>query len=238
MRRLFIFLLLWFLPALHYSQNRVLNPDFEQKTGCPSRSGQINLAVYWFSANNGTPDYFNDCSPGIEFGTEFNKKGGQIPHSGHAYAGLQFYNLNGNEYYEYLENQLDSSLAPGQLYCISAFVSLGDVLYAYQKIGAVLSMNSIQTGTPLKIILPALQLTGSNYLTDQSQWMCIKGLYRAKGGEKFLTLGDFSKTDSFWYIPSRSATDSVFKSTYYFVDDVSVMAIADSSDCHCLPGSR
>jgi hypothetical protein len=64
--------------------------------------------------------------------------------------------------------------------------------------------------------------------------MCISGLYKAKGNEKLLTIGSFSPKEEFWNIHTRSATDSLFKSTFYFIDDISLEAVSDSSECGCL----
>ncbi|MFZ4523441.1 MAG: hypothetical protein ACOYNC_17190 [Bacteroidales bacterium] len=232
-RRLTLFLLLF--PAVAFSQNLLRNPGFELKSDCPGRPGQINLADFWSSPNTATPDYFNDCATGLDYGTEFNKKGGQVPHAGHAYAGLQFYCMNRNEFYEYLQTQLDTAMTAGQLYCITAFVSLGKADYALKELGALLSVTALKSPDAHKLKIPYTSLGNGEYLTDQDQWICIKGLYKAKGNERLLTIGNFTPSDEFWNIHTRSATDSLFKSTFYFMDDVSVEAISDSSECSCLP---
>lgn len=220
-------------PLIVYSQNLIPNPSLEQHTGCPEQPGQIHLASHWFSSNMATPDYFNDCSPGLDYGAEFNKKGGQVAHSGHAYAGLQFYNLNRNEFFEYIETLLDSALIAGQLYCIRGFVGLGQSAYAIREIGAVLSVNELKAQQSVKITLPHISLTSGKYLDDQNEWMCIQGIYKAKGKERFLTLGNFTPGDDFWHVQLQSTTDSLFKSCYYFIDDLSLFAIGDSTECIC-----
>jgi len=232
MSRTLIILLLW-IPLLLPAQNLVKNPSFEIKNGCPDQPGQVSLARFWISPNTGTPDYFNDCSPGLDYGTEFNKKGGRQPHSGHAYAGMQFYLLNHNEFYEYVQTVLDTTLTAGNLYCVSAWVSLGKSTYGIRQLGALLSATEIKEQGSHKMKLPAVPLGSGKYLLDQDQWMCIKGVYKAKGSEKLLTIGDFTSGDSFWNIATQSPTDSLFKSTYYFIDDVSVEAIRDSSEFRC-----
>lgn len=231
-RRIGIFLL--FMPVMMFAQNLVPNPGFEQKNGCPDGPGQINLTRFWVSPNIATPDYFNDCSAWLDYGTEFNKKGGQVAHSGQAYAGLQFYYLNRNEFFEYIQTRLDTVLVSGQLYCIKAFVSLGKADYAYRELGALLSVNEVKSVDAHKLKLPCTPLENGQYLVDQDRWMCISGLYKAKGNERLLTIGDFSPHDEFWNIKTRSHTDSLFKSTFYFIDDVSLEAIKDSSECACL----
>jgi len=231
--RYFLFSLL-FLCSINLSgQNRILNSGFEEKSGCPERSGMIYLANFWFSPNNGSPDYFNDCSPSLEYGTEFNKKGGRLPHSGHGYAGLQFYNMNRNEYYEYLETMLDSALTANQLYCIKVYVSLGKATYAFNEFDAVLSVAELKSTIPVKLKIPHTVLSNGTYLTNNQNWMCIQGTYEAKGGERYLTLGNFSEKNDFWNIRTRNVTDSLFKSSYYFIDDVSIEAISAMTDCSC-----
>jgi OmpA-OmpF porin, OOP family len=227
-------ILIFSLPLLLQAQNLVLNPGFEEQAGCPDKPGQIKLANSWSSPSIGTPDYFNDCSFGLEYGTEFNCKGGQVARSGKAYAGLQFHNLNRNEYFEYLQTMLSTALAPGQLYCISAWVSRGRSSYALKELGAIVSVTEVRSQNAHKLKLPFTSLRGRDYLTDQDQWMCITGIYKAKGNERLLTMGDFTPGDEFWHVIQRTATDSLFKSAYYFIDDVSVSAISDSSQCKCL----
>jgi len=229
----YLFSLLLFCSINLSGQNRIINPGFEEKSGCPSRPGQIYLANSWFSPNNGSPDYFNDCSPSLEYGTEFNKKGGRLPHSGHGYAGLQFYDMNRNEYYEYLETMLDSALTADQLYCIRAFVSLGKATYAFNEFNVVLSVAELKSANPVKLNIPHITIGNGQNLTDNQHWMCIKGIYKAKGGERYLTIGNFSEDNVFWNIRTRSVTDSLFKSSYYFIDDVSLEAISAAADCSC-----
>jgi OmpA-OmpF porin, OOP family len=223
-----------FIPSILFSQNLLPNPGFEQKNGCPDKPGQINFASSWVSPSIATPDYFNDCSAGLDYGTEFNKKGGQVPHTGHGYAGLQFYLLNRNEFFEYIQTPLDTALVSGKLYCIKAYISLAKVDYAFRELGALLSVTEIRSPDAHKLKLPYTALGNGQYLTDQDQWMCISGIYKAKGNERLLTIGDFSPKDEFWNIHTQSATDSLFKSCYYFIDDVSLVAIRDSSECGCM----
>jgi hypothetical protein len=228
-----IAIILFILPVILVAQNRIPNPGFEKKNGCPESPGQINLANFWVSPNIATPDYFNDCSSGLDYGTEFNKKGGQLAHTGNAYAGLQFYSLNRNDFYEYMETRLDSALIQDQLYCIRAFVSLGKSDYAFRELGAVLSVTEVKSPDARKLKLPYVSIGNGDYLLEQEKWMCISGLYKAKGNERLITIGDFSKKDQFWNIHTQSETDSLFKSTFYFIDDLSLVPVSDSSDCHC-----
>jgi OOP family OmpA-OmpF porin len=229
MRILSLFLILF--PAVLFSQNLVINSDFESKSGCPTSSGQFLLANEWLSPNVGTPDFFNDCSPTLEYGTEYNCRGGQIPHSGHGYMGILSENLHNNQFFEYIETHLKEPLKSNQLYCVKIFVSLGDCDYALDELGAVFSQNALKDLQVKKIVLPYVSLSNGSVLSDTEKWMCIKGVYKAKGGEKYLTIGDFDKDDKFIKVRNNS-NDPTFKSAYYFIDDVTVEPVDDESGCN------
>ena len=216
-----------------FSQNLILNPDFETHRDCPQSLGQYSLSNGWNSPNNGTPDYFNDCSASYNFGTEFNIKGGQIAHSGHAYMGIHMNSLHTNIFFEYLETKLKSPLLAGQLYCISLFVSLGNSDCALKELGVVASQNVIRSTESSRIDLPYIPLLGEGELADSTSWSCIRGTYKARGGENFITLGYFSKENEFVRLRLNPKLDSTFYSAYYFIDDVAVCPVKEPADCNC-----
>ena len=227
-----LLIILMFLPFQLLAQNLVLNPDFENKNGCPSSLGQYRLAENWFSPNSGTPDYFNDCSNSMDFGTEFNCKGGQIPHSGHGYMGFISENLHRNAYFEYLETTLKEPLKAGQIYCIRMFVSLGNTTFALRELGVVVSQTQLKDLSSGEFHLPYTSITNGSILSDTREWMCINGFYTAKGGETYLTIGDFGDDNNFVITQNVTKTDTSFKSAYYFIDDVSV-EVASDRECKC-----
>jgi OmpA-OmpF porin, OOP family len=222
-------------PMVTFGQNLIINPDFETHSGCPNTSGQYLLAEEWFSPNLGSPDYFNDCSNTLEYGTEFNCKGGQIPHSGHGYMGILSENLHNNEYFEYLETHLNDPLVAGQTYCIRFYVSLGDCDFALQELGAVFSQTILKVPEAKKVVLPYVPITNGSVLSETEKWMCIKGTYKAKGGERYLTIGYFNKEDNFIRVRENPKVNPTFRSAYYFIDDVSVMPVGDEGYCITTP---
>lgn len=232
MRTLTLIVLLF--PTSLFSQNLVINSDFESKSGCPTASGQFLLAEEWFSPNTGTPDYFNDCSPTLEYGTEYNARGGQIPHSGHGYMGILSENLHKNQFFEYLETHLKEPLVSDRLYCIKMFVSLGDCDYALDELGVVFSQTALKDLQVKKIILPYISISNGTVLSDTEKWLCIKGIYKAKGGERYMTIGDFDKEDKFIQVRTNN-NDPSFKSAYYFIDDVTLVPVEDAAGCEYTP---
>lgn len=230
-RSLFIFLIIIATMPV-FAQNKILNPGFDQKNDCPKHSGQISMANFWLSPNNSTPDYFNDCSTSFDYGTEFNKKGGQVPHSGHAYAGIQVYNMNHNEYYEYLETRFDTALTASEQYCIRVWVSLGQSKYALTEFGVAFSVDEIKSASPQRLDIPFTRLSNAKPLSDSENWMCLHGVYTARGGERFITFGNFLK-NNFRILQLDNSNDTLFKSAYYFIDDISVEPVKDQAGCTC-----
>lgn len=217
--------LLFLLVSLTFrlaAQNLVPNPGFEIRTGCPSGPGQCTMAEGWFSVNAATPDYFNDCSNAMEYGTEFNEKGGQIPHSGHAYMGFVSEDLHRNPYYEYIGTRLTDPLNAGQTYCIRIYVSRGKSTSALHELGAVFSQTKVKVSSVNELHIPYISLKDQDFLSDTEGWICLKASFTAKGGESFLTIGDFGDDSNFVLVYNDPKLDATFKSAYYFIDDVSV----------------
>ena len=218
-------------PTYLLAQNLVSNHDFETYSNCPKSLGEVKLATSWSCPNAGTPDYFNDCSSSLDFGTEFNKKGGQIAHSGHGYAGFQSEVLNRNEFFEYLETSLTEPLVADSMYCIRMYVSQGTSTVSLRDIGVAFSQVELKNLPATKIRIPFVHVGNGGVLSDSTHWMCITGNYKARGGERYLTIGDFSPADDF--IDSRE--NKIFQIAYYFVDDVWVFMMPDQNACLCKP---
>jgi hypothetical protein len=149
--------------------------------------------------------------------------------------GIQSENLHTNEYFEYIETQLKDTLVANQQYCIKIYVSLGDCDCALESLGAVFSQSILKNLQIKKIVLPNVPLTNGWILSETEKWMCIKGIYKAKGGEEFLTIGYFDKDDNFKRLRENPKLDASFKSAYYFIDDVSVVPFTDITTCNCTP---
>lgn len=231
-----VLILLLILPFQLLAQNLISNSDFETRNGCPDSPGQYTLAEGWYSPGSGTPDYFNDCSYTVEYGTEFNCKGGQIPHSGHGYMGITSQELHRNPYYEYLETRLKQPLEEGKNYCIRMYISHGNSSCVLKELGVVFSQTPLKGLTTAKIHLPYTKISNESMQFESKKWMCIKGLYTAHGGENYITFGDFSEDSNFILLRNDPKLDQTFKSAYYFIDDVTVELAVDQ-ECNCTAGN-
>jgi len=108
-------------------------------------------------------------------------------------------------------------------YCVQFFVSLEDNnKYATDAIHALLTTDSVVTSLTNCFHLPynpQVKNTLGNFISDTLNWMSISGEFKALGGEKFLTIGNFNDD-------INTNIDTVgwgsYSTVYYYIDDVSV----------------
>lgn len=197
------------------AQNLVPNWSFEDTVICPTNGGQIHNAKHWF-AISGTPEYYNSCTSNSNIDVPKNIGGYQFAKSGNGYSGIAVYykSFNGREY---VSVKLSDTLITNKKYCITFFISLADgSSYGIDSVGAYVSNDSI-IGT--SIVLPYVpQVASSGIIIDTMNWVKISNSFKAIGGEKYLTIGNFS---------NAANTDTMYVGgtnllSYYYIDDVSV----------------
>lgn len=140
-------------------------------------------------------------------------------YDGYCYAGLRFQ----KKYKEFLQVKLVESLHRGTIYEFSMKVKLAfwsnavlksmGILFSkagYTKQGDAVKSNMIDT------------LSKKDGLFKAFQWFEVKGYYKADGGEKYLTIGNFAavvKKD----MQRMNLWKLGFKESYYFIDDVKLV---------------
>jgi len=227
------------------AQNLVPNGSFEQYYKCPgsysiSRNGKI--APGWVSPSTGTPDLFNACSIG-EAGVPANWAGKSKAFSGVGYAGIYSY-IHGREkeYREYLQAEFTSPLQPGVKYLVEFHYKLSsNSKYSIDRIGFLISDSSFHT-TEDGVFPAPPTYQGINriiYNHMSGYWTRFGFAYIAKGGERFITIGNFSAdpdTRYYFIANSQSVEPLLSKAAYYFVDDVKVVAISNPPVAPILSG--
>jgi hypothetical protein len=154
MKKIICFALLFSLPFGEgwggvYAQNLVPNPSFEDTIHCPiSPNGTYALNPFsvaqWINPCNTSPDYYNACAPrriGANHNVPNNRPwaGWQYAHIGNAYVGIGIYS-NGENFHEYIQAQLTSSLSINHKYCIEFYVNFcNDMNCPSNNIGLYLS---------------------------------------------------------------------------------------------------
>lgn len=210
--------------------NLVPNGSFENYSTCPTGFGSICKTYPWFQPNDGanypcgSSDAFNICNGDIPLNSTY-----QYPRTGNGYAGVYLFwdttTANKDKWREYLEVGLTSNLIAGKIYCIRLYTNKGNwSMWAIKNIQAVLSNDSLLYNdnnfnyvTGVTTILEA-----SSIIFDTLNWVPLETTYIANGGERFLTIGNFSSGASTLYqqvLPYSSVPNTL---GYYFFDDVSI----------------
>lgn len=217
-------------------QNLVPNPDFEYIIQCPNDDGYIKYAYPWY---NPIKDYlnisnsylFNYCEPQYHpYSVPWNIWGYQYPRSGKGYAAIGVY--GGCIYKDslprsYITAKLNFPLEKGNYYSVHFYTVLAEMsTYAVNRLGVYISNDSVYGHVlrPLPYI-PQIAMDTSRIFRDTMNWTPVSGIYQAKGGEKYITIGNFY-TDTFLTIEYVGYNPNTFGS-YHYIDDVSVYEIKD-----------
>lgn len=234
-----------FLAAQSHTQsvNLVYNPSFEEYRDCPRKIdalGTLTIVDAWFQPTAGSADYYNVCGA-RDCKVPKNKLGIQDPHSGMGYCGIY---CSKTDYREYLQTQLKEPLKAGEVYRITFYVSLSEYSSgAVATIGALLTadrisdtVRSVLMHKEEKHLAPGVSQVRSSYyepqvvndfdrvLTDTKGWMLVSGAFVAKGGEQFLTIGNFFPAAQSNVVDLDSLT-YLLPGAYYYIDDVSLTCL-------------
>lgn len=181
--------------------NLVLNPSFEEYTNLPEHfsNNGISFCKGWYTPSFGSPDYFHkDCDTKyISIAKSvLNYKGS---HSGDACMGIYPFMWNG--YMEHITGELGTPLEGQKVYRVSFWIKYaGNVCgFSTDCIGVLFtntrdfldSMDPFYESLCLKKLNADLITKDDLFYSNDSTWIEVSFLYKAKGGEKFLTIGKF-----------------------------------------------
>lgn len=235
-------------PAL--STNLVFNPSFEDYRECPRKIdalGKLTIVDAWYQPTAGSADYYNICGS-RDCGVPRNKLGIQDAHFGNGFCGIY---CSKTDYREYLQTELKEPLKAGEMYRVSFYVSLSEyssgavatigALFTTDRIGDTL--RSVLMDKSIKQLAPGISQTVATYfepqvvndydrvLDDTKAWMQISGVFTAKGGERFMTIGNFYPASQSNVVDLDSLT-YLLPGAYYYIDDVSVTCLACKEKTH------
>lgn len=220
------------------AQNLAPNPSFENHSYCPVsfNQGQLEIVKGWKQASQGTSDYFHSCSRLV--GVPHNSFGFQYAKEGNGYLGLIAFAPSKKNYREYMQAKLSEALAPDQLYCVSFYVSSADQAeFVTDGLGAVFTQHRVKNPGQKNIAMtPDLANPATNILDDSESWVLLSDVFKAKGGERYVTLGNFLP-DHEIQVKKRNVIETEelrkWESAYYFVDEVSIVPVNSRVDCVC-----
>lgn len=201
--------------------------------------------VYW-EVNSVDFYFYNPATPSM--GWE-NFNGYQKPFGGYGYAGINIFTvkkrgtaLKPANIGESLFARLNDTLEKNTNYCVKLYVALADssrypcnclsikffdddsltklVNKEYEK--------KHQVGPALDFI-PDFKLS-EDIIKNTDTWKCVANKYQAKGTEKFILIGSYLGCSAKYLDRGSEFIDD---DGYYYIDDVSVVPISDSSECKC-----
>ncbi|MGB0522190.1 MAG: OmpA family protein [Flammeovirgaceae bacterium] len=224
---LFFLIGLYFCAWESFGQcNLIRNPSFERfETAKPAQF--IDQLADWKLLK---PAEGGCVHPEIRFWGYDNARGEQSPVHGKGYIWLKLGGKNIGEYHSfgdvkraYIYTELSEPMIKDSVYQVSFHVSFAEKSnLAIDKIGVHFSDSILSTdyGDFIQFFyFPHVQKIGK-VLEDPHQWVKVSGAYRAKGGEKFLTLGHFGAQYRFNYTFFKKK--SHFPEAFYFIDQVEV----------------
>jgi len=228
-----------------YGQNIVSNPSFEDFFILPKDFTNVKyknteIIPKWFFLD--TPDYFHKkCSSKIT-GVPRNFAGSINPMQGRGYAGLILRADPDNykfspRYSEHLQNELTEKMKPGQLYCCKVYISLAkNSGFAVDGFGILFTDDPIRFEEKDDVLRyrPHIENSHGNILLHNGNWMLFSGIYKAKGGEQYMTLGNFRPLDETSIFRLKMKLKSKINYfSYYYLDNISVEPIDNVDECEC-----
>ncbi len=227
-----------------WTQNLVPNPGFEEYNECPKNytgySEKLKISN-WYSPTKGTPDYFNSCSK-FNVSVPVNFMGNVFAKEGNAYIGLllaekpeiPFEKKKPYNQREYVQVKLLKPLLGGNNYSVSCFYCVAPHSgYALNRLGIALTTKPEKKRNKVIPLKYLVSIDTSRIDTISGVWFKLAGTIRAKGGEQYLTIGNFNddftiKYRAMDYSEYRKSIQQAIKQngySYYFIDMVSVMPL-------------
>lgn len=209
-------------------QNLIPNPSFEATNAAVARLDMemknFGIIKDWKASIN-SPDAYHPRLEDIRFNHKapnFLKQfGPQEPRTGEGKVGMY---IAGGVYKEGVTTKLKRPLSKGKYYYFHMYVSLAEGI----SNSCTSSIGSYFTARVPKITTTSkypLHIESSKMVCDTKGWAKVCGVYRAKGTEKYISLGYFSDGPK-----GKSVKGGGFDTAYYFVDDVLLMEMRDTKN--------
>jgi len=221
-------------------ENLVPNGSFEATDGKVKKLGGIESATGWTSPTGVRADLFTS-SKVPDINVPENAYGKESAKEGTNYTGIIGFSFGNKIPRSYIMTKFDAPLKKGMRYCVKFNVSLAEASkYASNSIAANISKKPFATDEKTMIIDASHVLHANNDTKKINQtfaWEQICGTFVAEGGEKYITIGNFTSDDKTKSEPNKKPKDLKIEqipAAYYYVDDISVVLLEESAFCDCL----
>ena len=192
----------------------------------------------WFAATEVPADVFGEGAKGDKVGIPENNYGTQDAATGLCYAGFRAYSKDPKLKRSYLEVKLPNTLEKDVMYCVSFDISLADKSrYAVNEIGVIVSDRKIEQPNEADMIQNADVKQKTNKVFQYMEgWEKFCGTFVGTGQEEYILIGGFGGRNNMEIEKvSRPSgmTGAQINHAYYFIDNVSIVAIQAKSQCKC-----
>ncbi|MBL7903339.1 MAG: hypothetical protein JNK73_15175, partial [Bacteroidia bacterium] len=224
--------------------NLIFKPSFEEPY--PDPNSQIN----WAWIPTGTPDHYSSIwapPPGSFWGSPLNSAGYQLARSGNAYMGI-ITNINHPDdstflYSEHFRTTLEQSLKSNTCYLGGLYFVNGNYSKRFaNRLGIYLSENLPTSTSTLETqfngaLKPQIELDSNQFYTDTLNWTLLSGVFKAKGGEKYVVYGNFYMKDRTKWIPKSPLTLSVNIPGSFYLDTNYAYVLIDDVFLYEIPSA-
>jgi outer membrane protein OmpA-like peptidoglycan-associated protein len=232
------------IPVALFAQedkNLVKNGSFEGTTGKLKRLGAIASVKDWKSPTGQAADLFSKTVKGsdpLAPSAPQNQYGKEDPYEGNNYVGLVAFAFGDKQPRSYITSELIGPLKEGVQYCVSFNLSLADQSkYAVNCIGAHMHKKEMGMEDKQSMILETHARHPKNKIITQSfGWEQVCNVFTAKGGEKYISIGNFAatkETKNEKRVKEKGSTAQQFPIAYYYVDNVQVFQLDSIQECQC-----
>jgi len=236
-------LMLIVLCAKLNSQNLIYNPSFEEYTNIPNTLSFISYCKGWKEAKIfTTPDYYHSYSPWYaplcaDYSTykgsvsiPKNCVGFQYPKEGLAYVGM----IITKTYFDYSEpiySLLLDTLLKDHFYEFNGYFSLAEASPYVANQLQVFFTDTVPILDYPNYIISGFQIEHDTtvMMTDTFNWQPIRGCFKAKGGERYIAIGNFRPRSMVNLMINNNRDTShtqpylmVTVGGYYYLDDLSL----------------
>lgn len=222
------------------AENLVSNGSFESIDKAPKKLGSIESALGWYSPTGARADLFTPNKKLPDIDVPSNIYGSEQAKDGSNYAGIVTYSHNNKVPRTYVSNKLEVPFKKGERYCVEFHISMAEASsYASNQIGAHFSKKAFGAAAKESIIEKTHILDENNKLFNAPfGWDRVCGVYEAEGGEKYITIGNFTSNENTKNVRNKKIASSkvaLIAAAYYYLDNISVTLVDENNPCDCAP---
>lgn len=219
MKKILLFIFVLYSIVLQ-GQNLVPNPSFENP-----RNKRPSMQP-WQMIN--TIDYFvyDESKKGQIVRSKIKDKNFKLrpARTGKAYVGLRVW----PDYHEFLIVELLQELEANRQYYFEMYIALSPHANSYLRSFGVSFYNFKPPYAQKNSIYdfpPQIRIFQHSGLGNTEDWVKVSGVFTAKGGERFMTIGNFSRNNNDKFKRRKFGLNK--REAYYYIDDVALYIMDD-----------